>query len=256
MPKAAAVAEERRIDTAPDLGNSVHLVTQKKGGIGKSTVARILAEYLLDKHGRVKCFDTDPSQPTFGRIKGLNVEHINILNGDDVDPMLINPTLNEIIESDGPFVIDTGSSSYHALWSYIRGAGLFDVLAENGRPIVVHVPLAAAPDFEDTLQGFDEIAQNVPDKSIVVWLNERENAIERLGVRFLDLEEVERNSHKLLAVVVAKSQRYRWNRQYVAQMLKDGQTFREALEGRDTITRNYLLRVRKELFDELGGAGL
>lgn len=256
MPKTTATLENNPEATSNRLKDAVHIVSQKKGGVGKSTVARVLAEYLQEQHGRCRCFDCDPSQPTFQRVQALGVERVPLLRNDEIDPLMINPMLETIISDNGPFVIDTGSSSYHALWSYIVGAGLFDLLAANDRPVVIHVPLAAAPDLEDTLTGFDEISQHCPPKSVVVWINEREAPIEIEGANFFRLAVAERNADKLLAVVVNSLQRQRWNRACIGQMLQNRQTFSESLQGSSTITRSYLMRVRAEIFDQLKEAGL
>jgi ABC-type dipeptide/oligopeptide/nickel transport system ATPase subunit len=257
MPKTVTIIENNPVATANRLRDAVHIVTQKKGGVGKSTVARILAEYLKQVHGQCHCFDTDPSQPTFQRVGGLNVKRVQLLTNDEIDPMLINPMLETIIGENGPFVIDTGSSSYHSLWSYIMGAELFELLGAKDRPVVIHVPLAPKPDLEDTLIGFDEIAQHSPARSVVVWLNQRETPIEIPGGQdFTDLEVAVRNADKLLALIVASRQKHRWNRQYVGEMIEKRQTFQEAIEGQSTITRSYLQRVREEIFTQLQEAGL
>jgi len=39
---------------------SVHLVLQGKGGVGKSFVSSILAQYFRTKSAPVYCLDTDP----------------------------------------------------------------------------------------------------------------------------------------------------------------------------------------------------
>ena len=52
MPKALAT-EDLQAATIParnDYQNAVHLFTQKKGGVGKSTLAGWVAEYLKAKH--------------------------------------------------------------------------------------------------------------------------------------------------------------------------------------------------------------
>jgi hypothetical protein len=256
MPKTTVVIESSPGATSNRLKDGVHIVTAPKGGIGKSTVARWLAEYLQEEHGRCKCFDTDPSQPTFHRVQALGVERVLLLRNDEIDPMLINPMLEQIISDNGPFVVDTGSSNYHALWSYIVGAGLFDLLAANDRPVVVHVPLAPKPHLEDTLTGFDQIAHHCPPRSVVVWLNERETPIEFEGASFLDLDVAVRHADKLLAVVFNSRQKQRWNRLYVGEMLEQRKTFAEAIQGSTLITRSYLQNVRNEIFGQLKGAGL
>ena len=45
----------------------VHLISQGKGGVGKSLVASFLAQNLTDTNPDtpIHCFDTDPVNPTF-----------------------------------------------------------------------------------------------------------------------------------------------------------------------------------------------
>ena len=40
--------------------STVHLILQGKGGVGKSVIATLLAQYLRDKGLTVTCFDADP----------------------------------------------------------------------------------------------------------------------------------------------------------------------------------------------------
>lgn len=250
------VTAEVTMPKAQPLRDAVHIISQKKGGVGKSAIAQILAEYLFDKYKRVRCFDTDPSQPTFARVEGLKVERVHILKGDDIDPMLIEPVLEGIIADNGPFVLDTGSSSYHSLWSYIAGAQLFEVLGVNERPVIVHVPIAARPDFDDTLAGFEEIAERSPDNSVVIWLNERDQPIGLNGEEVTALETVQRQASKVRAVVIGTLQRRRWNRDAIGDMLSNHLTFRQAIEGHAVFKRSYLHNVRAELFKQLEEAEL
>jgi CO dehydrogenase nickel-insertion accessory protein CooC1 len=46
--------------TSADVQPAVHLVLQGKGGVGKSFVAAILAQYFKTKTAQVHCLDTDP----------------------------------------------------------------------------------------------------------------------------------------------------------------------------------------------------
>ena len=47
----------------------VHFIAQGKGGVGKSTIASFLGDYLQTKASSEKlhCFDTDPVNPSFSR---------------------------------------------------------------------------------------------------------------------------------------------------------------------------------------------
>jgi ABC-type cobalamin/Fe3+-siderophores transport system ATPase subunit len=257
MPKALASNDILVSTLARDLfQNAVHLFTQKKGGVGKSTLAGWLAEYLKSKHGNVVCYDTDPSNQTLARLSALNVRSVNIIKRDEIDAGLFDPMIAAIAEQQGPFVVDTGSSSFHSLWSYIVATDLFGFLHEHGRPVVVHIPLAAKPDLEDTLAGFNDICHHCPPRSVIAWMNERENAIELDGVTFLDLELAQKNREKLLGVVANSKQHYRLHREQVERMLIRHWTFEEAIYELDIRAKCYLFQVRKEIFEQLEQIGI
>ena len=51
----------------------VHFIAQGKGGVGKSTIASFLGDYLKAKASgeQLHCFDTDPVNPSFSRFSAL-----------------------------------------------------------------------------------------------------------------------------------------------------------------------------------------
>ena len=60
----------------------VHFIAQGKGGVGKSFIASILAQYLKErvKDEHIHCYDTDPVNPTFSRYSALSAQVVPILN--------------------------------------------------------------------------------------------------------------------------------------------------------------------------------
>ncbi|MCZ2328968.1 nucleotide-binding protein [Bartonella sp. F02] len=52
----------------------VHMILQGKGGVGKSMIAAILAQYKASKKHMPLCIDTDPVNATFEGYKALNVQ--------------------------------------------------------------------------------------------------------------------------------------------------------------------------------------
>ena len=50
----------------------IHFVLQGKGGVGKSFISAILAQFIA-KNSEVMCYDTDPVNQTFAAFKALNV---------------------------------------------------------------------------------------------------------------------------------------------------------------------------------------
>src|ERR1700730_19270604 len=57
---------------------AIHLTLQGKGGVGKSLVASVLAQYLRDKGREVRCIDTDPVNRTFAQYGALAADRLNL----------------------------------------------------------------------------------------------------------------------------------------------------------------------------------
>jgi adenylylsulfate kinase-like enzyme len=61
-----------------DNRGSIHLTLQGKGGVGKSLIASVLAQYFLE-HGRdVRCVDTDPVNRTLAQYNALGADWLNL----------------------------------------------------------------------------------------------------------------------------------------------------------------------------------
>lgn len=61
MTAETELQQNRAATTATaDSGTAVHPTLQGKGGVGKSLVAAILAQYFGDRGRDVRCVDTDP----------------------------------------------------------------------------------------------------------------------------------------------------------------------------------------------------
>ena len=61
--------------------NTVHFVLQGKGGIGKTYVSTILAQWLQSKsETALRCYDTDQENTTFSRYKALDVKHVPVVS--------------------------------------------------------------------------------------------------------------------------------------------------------------------------------
>ena len=49
-------------------GTAIHVSLQGKGGVGKSLIASVLAQYFITQGHRVQCIDTDPVNHTLSRL--------------------------------------------------------------------------------------------------------------------------------------------------------------------------------------------
>ena len=74
--------------------------------------------------------------------------------------------------------------------AYLVDNNVAEVLAENGRELVVHVPIVGAEAMMETIAGFDDIATNLGEQAkIVVWVHEALKGVIEPGGR--DFEEIQ-----------------------------------------------------------------
>ena len=149
----------------------VHFILQGKGGVGKSVIATLFAQYMRN-FGPLSCIDTDPINPTFSMFKSLNVEHLNLLSSPNkINERIFDDLIEKILTADTNFVIDNGAGGFLAVSNYIIENDIVDVLADF--KVFVHVPITGAQAFEETATGLVSISRqfNVNAK-IIIWINE------------------------------------------------------------------------------------
>ena len=56
--------------------NSVHIILQGKGGVGKSYIATLISQYIISKKKNLLAFDIDQINATFSKYLALNVNTI------------------------------------------------------------------------------------------------------------------------------------------------------------------------------------
>ena len=185
-----------------------HFIVQGKGGVGKSLIASMLAQYLTDFSGSViSCFDTDPVNPTFSRYQALNVETINILNEQNNINKREFDTLVERLADDSVeiAVIDNGAATFIPLMSYIFENSLLELLNDSGIEVVFHIPLYGGDALEDTIQGLMSILEQLNASKVIVWLNHNQNLIAfDGGHHFHELGIYKKNTHRILGTVELK----------------------------------------------------
>ena len=64
---------------------TIHLTLQGKGGVGKSLVASILAQYFRHRGAEIHCVDTDPVNQTFSQYAELGAEHLELMHDGKID---------------------------------------------------------------------------------------------------------------------------------------------------------------------------
>ena len=234
---------------------AIHLTLQGKGGVGKSLVASILAQYLKEKGREVRCIDTDPVNRTFAQYGALAADRLNLRDEHNRIEQRAFDSLMErfLTEESTTFVVDNGASTFLPLWHYLLENSALDYLRQNGRRVYVHTVITGGQALLDTLNGFHELAQTTEERNIVVWVNEYFGRVEAEGKKFSEMAAYRENSDKVCgAVVFSKRNQDTFGRD-VEEMIAAKMTFNEAIGTAKLpiMAKQRLKIVQRDLFEQL-----
>lgn len=237
----------------------IHLVLQGKGGVGKSMIAAMVAQYKLNKGQKPVCIDTDPVNATFEGYKGLNVRRLNIMDGDEINTRNFDALVELIAPAQSDVIIDNGASSFVPLSHYLISNQLPALLQDMGHELLVHTVVTGGQALVDTVSGFAQLTSQFPAEcSFVVWLNPYWGPIEHEGKGFEQMKAYTANKGRVSAIIripVLKEETY--GRDF-SDMLQARLTFDEALamESLTIMTRQRLKIVRTQVFAQLDNAAV
>ena len=245
----------------------LNILMQAKGGVGKSVSAFLLAQYLRDSLGFENCafIDTDPKNSSFAKYKGLDVAYLNatVTNPDTgetkVDAIATNAIFEGVIETPQVVVMDTGSSNYIDLKSYLEVNETLEIFSEEEdikRDVIIHVPVNGGSDFPFCCQELEELFNTFQTVKFVVWLNSYGGKLQLEGKEFDDTK---------IAKMLAKSDRFlgivclpQLDQNQTAafrEIMADGLTFQEAIldgSGKYTILKKrQITKLRERFYKQL-----
>ncbi|MBN8526877.1 MAG: mobilization protein [Planctomycetes bacterium] len=145
--------------------SSIHFIGGEKGGVGKSVVARLVAQYLIDHNRPFLGYDTDRSHGSFARFYA-----------DYASPVLVDSfaSIDRIVEAliadpAKPALVDLAAQTLRPLKEWTDASGMAELLAEHGHGAVFwHV----LDDSKDSLTTLDDLFAAFGDGvSYVIVLN-------------------------------------------------------------------------------------
>lgn len=123
----------------------VHFTLGDKGGIGKSFIAALMAQYIGDniEGAKLICLDMDMKNHTFSRYETLRAELIDVRTEGDIDRSKFDLLINRIATSDDDAIIiaDVGGNVYVSMTDYMRVNEVYEMIMGMGVEIVLHVPI-------------------------------------------------------------------------------------------------------------------
>lgn len=237
---------------------SIHIALQGKGGVGKSLISAILSQYLSSKGQDVCGIDVDPVNQTFSEYQDLRVECLNLLREGSIDQRAFDLLMERFLKEVGTFVVDTGASTFIPLWHYILENHALDHLRQKGKRVFIHSVITGGQSLNDTLSGFEALAETTQEKNIVVWLNEYFGPVLQDGAAFADMLVCKKHTNKLHgSVAIARRTADTFGRD-MEEMISRELTFDEAVKATDftIMTKQRLLVVQRDLFEQLDRIGL
>lgn len=238
----------------------IHMVLQGKGGVGKSLISAVLAQYKGSKGQAPLCVDTDPVNATFTGYKGLNVRKLEIMEGDEINTRAFDALVELVAENDADdVIIDNGASSFVPLSHYLISNEVPALLEALGHELVVHTVITGGQALDDTINGFRALASQFPTPStIVVWLNQYWGPIEHEGKGFEQLKAYKDHKDRVAAVVTIPKLKEETYGRDISDMLQARQTFDEALatDSLTIMTRQRLKIFKDKLFGQMDAAAV
>jgi hypothetical protein len=111
--------------------STIHFIGGEKGGVGKSVVARLCAQYCIDKAIPFVAADADGSHGALMRFYADYTRPVELTDAGSVDQLLEMAT-----ESDRRVVVDLPAQSDRLLAAWIEEAGILELAAEAGVKMV------------------------------------------------------------------------------------------------------------------------
>lgn len=237
----------------------IEMILQGKGGVGKSLIAALQGQYFARNGNIPLCLDTDPVNATFTGYKAFNVEFLDILDGDDINPRAFDTLVERIMTAEADrMIIDNGASSFVPLCSYLLQNDVAGLLTEAGHTIRLHTVITGGQALADTIEGFSSLCRNIPSAPVVVWLNEYFGKAVHNGKSFEDSKIFDKNKDRVEAIVTIPAVKPETFGHDMNMMMTRRITFDEAMASPDfsIMARQRLRMMQRTLYANMDKACL
>lgn len=235
--------------------HTAHFVLQGKGGVGKSFIASLLAQYLSDQKRLEGCYDTDPVNGSFQHITALGVEPVELLSRNAINVKGVDRLVEGIVTAKQDVVVDNGAASFLPLSRYLIENDIAGVLKQHGVGMMVHTVVIGGGNGLDTLKGLDALIQHfTPGAQIVVWVNEFFGPARYQGTDFEQTNVYTENRAKLRGVIYLRQLDPELFAPNLADLLERNMTFAEAAGSEDfmLMEKSRLSRIKHGIWEQLG----
>ncbi|MEQ1558129.1 MAG: mobilization protein [Methyloglobulus sp.] len=127
--------------------STIHLIGGEKGGVGKSVVARLLAQYMIDHELPFIGFDTDRSHGSLLRFYSDYASPTVIDNYQSLDTIIETASA----QPEQRILVDLAAQTHHPLARWIEESGVLELAEELGISICYWNVMDSGKDCVDLL---------------------------------------------------------------------------------------------------------
>lgn len=238
---------------------TIHMTMQGKGGVGKTFVAAILAQYLHSRatdDANIELIDTDPVNASFTQYKAWPVQSLRIQDDGSsrINERHFDTLMERLLSEDADFVIDNGAATFVPLSNYLIEHDAISMLTDAGRQVMIHVVVTGGQGLVDTVNGLDLLAKQLPAAAdLVVWLNPYFGPIEREGKQFKDMAVYKRHKDRIHSIIEIPAHSTDTFGADIEEMLQRKMTFDEAVVHEDfsIMSRQRLKMVKARILERV-----
>jgi len=231
---------------------TLYVTIQGKGGIGKSFVSLLFAQYLQDKKTPVSLIDTDSVNPTLSQFKALAVRHLQLSHEHVIDPRALDALIAHVqnAPNDANVIVDVGSSGFETLMAYEAENQVFALLQAMGHQVAINTIIAGGPDARETIKGTMAImdATAVP---ILLWLNAHLGPLQIAGNPIQEADFLTERQARILGTVVLHQRTQATFGKDIQDMLSRRLTFQEVMHAFDLMPRTRIKRLKEDVWSQL-----
>jgi len=128
--------------------NKIHLIGGEKGGVGKSVVARVVAQYMIDKNIPFLGFDTDRSHGSLLRFYADYASPVVVDNYESLDAIV--EAASE--QADKRVLVDLAAQTHEPLVKWMDDSGVLEAAEELGLTFTYWHVMDSGKDSVDLLK--------------------------------------------------------------------------------------------------------
>lgn len=238
----------------------LHIILQGKGGVGKSLVASLLAQYMNDKGKSPLCIDTDPVNKTLAGYEGLNVLDLDIIDPEteEIDPRSFDELIEIITSSENEnIIVDNGASSFLSFASFLVTNEIIELLKTFNIETYIHSVITGGQATPDTLNGLNYLFETFNQQSMfVVWINPFWGDVIVDGKGFEEFGVYKKNKDKIHTIIKIPNFKKALFSEDFSDVLSKKMTLAEAIENPNTkiLPKQRLILIKREIFGLLDSA--